>query len=82
MDTILEHLKIHGEQLDADVAETLGLPLDRVRADMNDLLAQGRVMACYVTRFRKGVKVEGLSCRLAGVIPPAAPGRRAGSPKP
>lgn len=76
LESILEYIKLHGEQLDADVAAALGLPLEQVRAAVNELSAKGVVMTCFVTRYQQGRKVEGWSCRLAGFIPPAAPGRR------
>lgn len=76
MDTILQYLKLHGEQLDADIANALRLPLERVRADLHDLSATGDVMTCFVTRFQGGKKIEGWSSRVAGFIPPVAPGRR------
>ena len=36
-------------------------------------------MVCHSTKFDKGKKIEGISCRLAGFIPPAAPGRKSKS---
>jgi hypothetical protein len=33
-------------------------------------------MTCQSTRFVEGRKIEGLLCRIAGYIPPAAPGRK------
>lgn len=76
LEAIIDYLKLHGEQLDADIAEALGLPLERVRAEMQKLSANGDVMMCLVTRYREGTKIEGWACRVAGFIPPAAPGRR------
>lgn len=78
---IIQHLKLHGEQLDADIAEALQLPLEQVRADMRELSAKGAVMMCFVTRYRDKKKIEGWACRVAGFIPPAAPGRKPGSPQ-
>jgi len=40
------------------------------------LSARGEVMTCRSTRYLDGKKVEGLLCRIAGYIPPAAPGRK------
>lgn len=76
LETILQYLKLHGEQLDSDLAAELQLPLEQVRAELHDLSAQGRVMTCYVTRFREGKKIEGWTSRVAGFTPPAAPGRK------
>ena len=76
METILQHLKLHGEQLDADIAKALRLPLERVRTELQDLSAQGAVMTCFVTRFRGGRRIEGWSSRVAGFTPPVSPGRK------
>jgi predicted ArsR family transcriptional regulator len=76
LQTILQYLQLHGEQLDADLATELKLPLEQVRAELRDLSAQGRVMTCYVTRFREGNKIEGWSSRIAGFTPPPSPGRK------
>ena len=76
METILQYLKVHGEQLDADIAAALRLPLERVRTELQDLSAKGDVMTCFVTRFRGGRKIEGWSSRAAGFIPPVSPGRK------
>ena len=76
METILQYLKLHGEQLDADIANALRLPLERVRTELQDLSQRGDVMTCLVTRFREGSKIEGRSYRVAGFTPRAAPGRK------
>jgi len=76
LETILQYLKLHGEQLDADLATALQLPLERVRAELHELSAKGDVMTCFVTRFRGGKKIEGWSSRVAGFTPPASPGRK------
>ncbi len=76
MEKILQYLKLNGEQLDADIAKALGLPLERVRTELQDLSARGDVMMCFVTRFRGQKKTEGWSCRVAGFTPPLAPGRK------
>lgn len=81
MVSVLEFLKLNGEHLDADIAGALRLPLAEVRDQIQDLSAKGDVMTCFVTRFKGGRKIEGWSCRVAGFIPPAAPGRRAAPPK-
>ena len=33
-------------------------------------------MACNTTRFEGKKKIEGISCRISGFIPKAAPGRK------
>ena len=80
MKEILQYLKNHGEQLDTEIAVATGISLANVRLHVSALAAQREVMACISTRFEKGKKVEGISCRLAGYIPPAAPGRKPKAP--
>jgi hypothetical protein len=75
---IIAHLKLSGEQLDAEIAEALQLPLEQVRADMQQLSARGAVMTCLVTRYRAGKKIEGWTCRVAGFVPHGAPVNRPG----
>ena len=76
MKEILQYLKNHGEQLDTEIAGATGISLANVRTQLAELAAKGEVMSCISTRFEKGKKIEGISCRLAGYIPPAAPGRK------
>jgi len=79
MKEILQYLKNHGERLDTDIAEATGISLAKVRLHLTELAAKGEIMACHSIRFEKGKKIEGISCRLAGYIPPAAPGRKSKS---
>jgi DNA-binding IclR family transcriptional regulator len=79
MNEILQYLKVNGERLDSEIAEATGLSLAKVRVQLADLAAKGEIMACHSTKFEKGKKIEGISCRLAGFIPPAAPGRKSKS---
>jgi hypothetical protein len=76
MKEILLYLKSHGEQLDAEIAVATGISIANVRLHLSELAAKGEVMACHSIRFEKGKKIEGIRCRLAGFIPPAAPGRK------
>jgi transcription initiation factor IIE alpha subunit len=79
MNHILQYLKANGERLDTDIAEATGYTLAKVRAELAELASKGEIMVCHSTRFDNGKKVEGVSCRLAGFIPPAAPGRKSKS---
>ncbi len=79
MKDILHYLKTHGEQLDTEIAEALGLPLAAVHARLTELAARREVMACHSIRYERGERIEGMKCRLAGFIPPAAPGRKSKS---
>ena len=76
MKEILQYLKKHGEQLDTEIAVATGISLASVRLHLSELAAKGEIMACHSIRFEKGKRVEGISCRIAGYIPPAAPGRK------
>ena len=77
MDQILQYLKKHGEQLDAEIAQANGLTLSKTRLHLAELAAKGEVITCDSIRFEKGKKIEGISCRVSGFTPPAAPGRKA-----
>jgi len=79
MKEILQYLKTHGERLDTEIAEATGFSLAKVRLLLSELAEQGEIMSCHSIRFDKGKKIEGLKCRLAGYIPPAAPGRKSKS---
>jgi len=76
MKEILQYLKTHGERLDTEIAAATGISLANVHIYLSELAAKGEIMACHSTRFEKGKKIEGVSCRVAGYIPPAAPGRK------
>jgi DNA-binding Lrp family transcriptional regulator len=77
MKEILQYLKKHGEQLDTEIAKAVGISLAKVRLHLSELAAKGEVMTYHSIRFENGKKIEGIRCRLAGYIPPAAPGRKA-----
>ncbi|MDO8990008.1 MAG: winged helix-turn-helix domain-containing protein [Sideroxyarcus sp.] len=79
MKEILLFLKTNGERLDTEIAEATGISLAKVRVHLAELAAKGEIMACHSIKFEKGKKIEGISCRLAGFIPPAAPGRKSKS---
>lgn len=76
MKEILEYLKKHGERRDIEIVMATGISLANVHLHLSELAARGEVVACYSTRFEKGKKIEGISCRLAGYIPRTAPGRK------
>ena len=76
MQEILTYLKTRGEQLDSEIATATGIPLESVRRHVSALSFKGEVMTCQSIRYRDGKKIEGLLCRIAGYIPPAAPGRK------
>ena len=76
MNEILQYLKKHGEKLDAEIAEGAGLTLSKTRLYLAELAAKGEVVAYHSTRFEDGEKIIGIRCRLSGITPPAAPGRK------
>ena len=73
---ILQYLKTHGEQLDTEIAKAAGISVAKARLQLAELTAKGDVISCHSIKFVKGKKIEGISCRLAGFTPPAAPGRK------
>ena len=76
MQEILKYLKDRGEQLDTEIATATGISLESVRRHVSALSARGEVMTCQSIRFSDGKKIEGVLCRIAGYVPPAAPGRK------
>jgi len=76
MQAILDYLKNTGERLDSEIAADTGLSLASVRAGVSDLQARGAVMVCRSIRYKDGKEIDGVLCRIAGYIPPAAPGRK------
>jgi len=71
---IRQHLKIHGERFDIEMAKDAGVSLTKVRLCLEALIAKGEIISCQSTRFVKGNRTEGTSCRLAGYIRSAKPG--------
>lgn len=78
-DPVLQYLKKHGQQLDLDIAAATSIPLRKVRMNLDELAARGEVSRCTVIRYNDGKPIEGYLCRIAGTIPPAAPGRKPGA---
>ena len=76
MDKILQYLKKHGESLDADINEAVGISLDTAHTYLSDFASEGVIMTYQSTRFQDGKKIEGIRCRLSGFVPPTAPGRK------
>jgi predicted ArsR family transcriptional regulator len=76
---ILQYLKKHGQQVDYEIATAMKIPLPEVRTSLSELSAQGEISRCSVTRFADGKPVEGMLCRVAGTVPPKAPGRKPGA---
>jgi DNA-binding Lrp family transcriptional regulator len=77
---ILKYLKNRGEQLDTEIAKAIGMSVESVRNNVSKLSAAGEVMVCRSIRFDNGKQKEQMLCRIAGYIPPAAPGRKPKAP--
>ena len=77
-DSILLHLKKHGQLLDADIAKGTGIALSDVRNSLLELSAQKAISMCSMTVFENGTPIEGMFCRVSGYMPSAAPGRKPG----
>lgn len=77
--SILQYLKKHGQQVDWEIAAAMNIPLPKVRSTLTELSERGEISRCIVTRFSNGQPIEGMLCRIAGTIPPQAPGRKAGA---
>ena len=75
---IIQYLKKHGQQLDSEIAAGTGIPLAKVRVSLTSLSERGEISRCSVTRYNDGKPIEGMLCRIAGFIPPSAPGRKPG----
>ena len=76
MHEILQYLKEHGERLESEIAKDTGISPAKVRVGVANLAAKGEIIMCHSIRFEKGKKSEGMLYRVAGYIPPAAPGRK------
>jgi len=74
---ILQYLKKHGQRFDFEVAEEMGVSLSSARASLVALIDTGQAIVCTVTRFDNGKRIDAWQCRVAGFVPPAAPGRKA-----
>ena len=78
---ILRFLRKNGEQLDAQIAEALNMPIDRISLELSQLALAREIICCNLTRYRNGDKVEGVSCRLSCDTPQATRGPKRGGAK-
>ena len=76
MQEILSYLKTNGERFEAEIAAETKMSLANVKRTLSELSAKGEVIMCHSIQFRDGKRIEGMRYRLAGYIPPAAPGRK------
>jgi hypothetical protein len=73
---VLACIRKHRERLDFEILAETGIPMNIVRQHGAALVASGAVIACEVTKFDSGEQVDAWLYRVAGYIPPPAPGRR------
>jgi hypothetical protein len=76
MKKIHAYLKSRGEQLDTEIAAATRIPLADVRLQLEELSKRGDIIVCHSIRYIKGVKTEGMLCRVSGYTPAASPGRK------
>lgn len=76
---ILDFLKANGPHLDSEIADALSLSLTQVRDQVAVLSSSGDLICCSTIKFKAGVSIEGISCRVSCYIPPAARGRKPGN---
>jgi predicted ArsR family transcriptional regulator len=74
---VLACLRKYGQRLDVEIAKETGVPLEEVRERLVALAATGAVITCSLTRFERGKRIDAWQCRVAGFVPPPAPGRKA-----
>jgi transcription initiation factor IIE alpha subunit len=77
--SVLQHLKKHGQLLDIEIAAATGIKLPDVRTSLFELSEQGEISRCNVTKYKNGKPVDAIQCRIRGYIPPPAPGRKPGA---
>ena len=73
---VMDCLRKYGQRLDVEIAKETGVPLETVRERLAALAASGAVITCALTRFENGKRIDAWQCRVAGYVPPRAPGRK------
>ena len=63
--SILEFLRVNGEQMEAEIAKGMQMPMALVQSQLAQLSSAGEVICCKVTRYLAGKKIEGTSYRLS-----------------
>lgn len=76
MGSIMDCLRKYGQRLDLEIAGETGVPLEIVRERLAALAEDGTVIRCALTRFENGKRIDAWQCRVAGYVPPRAPGRK------
>jgi DNA-binding Lrp family transcriptional regulator len=73
---VLACLKKYGQRLDSEIAAEVNMSLADVRTRFAKLSESGEVLACKLTRFDNGTRVDALVYRASGYFPRPAPGRK------
>jgi hypothetical protein len=74
---VLGCIRKHRERLDFEISAETGTPLAVVRELGAQLVATGAIIACEVTRYADGDRIQACLYRVSGYTPPPAPGRKA-----
>ena len=76
MTEILQCLKKHGQRLDHEIAQEMRVSVATVRQHLRAMAERREAIVCKTIQFENGRQFEAWQCRIAGFVPPAAPGRR------
>ena len=76
MTEILQCLKKHGQRLDHEIAQDMHVSLATVRQHLTAMAERREAIVCKTIQFENGRQFEAWQCRIAGFVPPAAPGRK------
>ena len=76
---IIDFLKSHGDCLDSEIAAALKMSRSNVANELAQLSTAGDIICCKVIRYVDGKEIAGVSCRLSGSLPKAAPGPKIGA---
>lgn len=63
---VFAYLKQHGHTFEAEIANATGIATYDVYAALSELLAQGEILKCGMTRSINGSSVDTYQFRLAG----------------
>ncbi|HMS78208.1 MAG TPA: hypothetical protein PKC20_01500 [Burkholderiaceae bacterium] len=74
---VLECVRKHRERYDFEISADISAPLDTVRRLGAELVSRHSMIACVVTRYADGDPQDAWLYRIAGFVPPPAPGRKA-----
>jgi hypothetical protein len=73
---LVECLKLYGQRFDFEIADETGVAVASVRERLAAMTRTSAVIACKVTRIENGRSIDSCLYRMAGYVPPRAPGRK------